>query len=96
MNINYEHVKLPYGDSYLDASLPERNVIGIFSRKDVPGLKDEKTAISQALKNPIGCEALGNRLGKNDKVTVIVTDNTRPCPDDRILPVILAELEQKQ
>ncbi|MFC2017508.1 nickel-dependent lactate racemase, partial [Chloroflexota bacterium] len=26
---------------------------------------------------------------------VIVTDNTRPCPDDRLLPPILAELEEK-
>ncbi|MCK4580595.1 MAG: nickel-dependent lactate racemase, partial [Dehalococcoidia bacterium] len=30
-----------------------------------------------------------------DKVAVIVTDNTRACPDDRLVPPILAELERK-
>ena len=34
-------------------------------------------------------------VNKDDKVVVLVTDNTRPCPDDRLLPPILAELEAK-
>jgi len=36
-----------------------------------------------------------DRINKDDKVVVLVTDNTRPCPDDRLLPPILAELERK-
>lgn len=88
-------VKLPYGHSYLEVTLPEQNVSGVFTRNDVPGLQDERAAIAQALRDPIGSQSLLSRLNADDKVVVIVTDNTRACPDDRILPVILAELEAK-
>ncbi|GAI47304.1 unnamed protein product, partial [marine sediment metagenome] len=54
-----------------------------------------REAITNSLRAPIGCPPLCDCLNKNDKVVVMVTDNTRPCPDDRLLPPILAELEAK-
>ena len=85
-------VRLPYGDSFLEVDLPDRNTT-LLTSKHAPGLKDERRAILSTLRTPIGCAALRERVKKNDKIAVITTDNTRACPDDRILPVILEELE---
>jgi nickel-dependent lactate racemase len=87
-------VRLPYSNSYLDIEIPVRYSGNILSGKYAPGLKNEKEAILEALENPIGCSALRKLIGRKDKAAVIVTDNTRACPDDRILPVILAMLEE--
>jgi len=91
----YTKIKLPYDRSFLEARIPTKNITSILSTKDVDGLENEAQAITDSLRSPIGCPALLDRINKNDKIVIIVTDNTRPCPDDRILPLILAELEQK-
>ncbi|MFC1912271.1 nickel-dependent lactate racemase [Chloroflexota bacterium] len=88
-------ITLPYGDSFLKASIPLKNLAFILTSKDVKGLADESAAITGSLRNPIGCPPLLDSIDRNDKVVIMVTDNTRPCPDDRILPPILAELEKK-
>jgi nickel-dependent lactate racemase len=88
-------IKLPYGESYLTADLPDRNTTHILRPADIPGCANEAAVIREALRRPIGCPALTDCLRPADKIVVITTDNTRHCPDDRILPVLLAELEQK-
>ncbi len=88
-------IEFPYGHSLLKARIPTKNITCILSTRDVKGLENEREAITSSLRSPIGCPALGDCVGKNDKVVVIVTDNTRPCPDDRLVPPILAELEEK-
>ena len=88
-------ISLPYGDSFLKARIPTKNITSILRTKDIKGLENEREAITNSLRLPIGSPALRDCVNKNDKVVVIVTDNTRPCPDDRLLPPILAELEEK-
>ncbi len=86
-------IELPYGDSSLKARVPTRNLKYMLCTRDVPGLPDEPEAITTAIRKPIASPPLRERIKKTDKVVVLVTDNTRPCPDDRLLPPILAELE---
>ena len=93
--MTYTEVEFPYGKSFLKAKIPTRNITSILSTKDVTGLRNEAAAITASLRSPIGCPPLRDYVNKNDKVVVIITDNTRACPDDRLLPPILAELEQK-
>ena len=88
-------IELPYGSSRLKARIPAGNLAGIIEVPDVRGLPDEREAITSRLKAPIESPALLDCVHKNDKVVVLVTDNTRPCPDDRLLPPILDELEAK-
>jgi len=88
-------INFPYGSSLLKARIPTRNITCILDTQDVKGLENEREAITDSLRNPIGSPALGDCVNKNAKVVVLVTDNTRPCPDDRLLPPILAELEEK-
>jgi nickel-dependent lactate racemase len=86
-------VELPYGENLISVNLPASNTMYVLESRHVPGLKNETSALRKALRNPIGSSGLRSRVGKNDKVVIITTDNTRHCPDSRILPVILEELE---
>ena len=85
-------IELPYGNSILKAGIPTRNLAYVLSRQDVRGLENEREVIVGSLRSPIGCLSLRDCVNKDDKVVILVTDNTRACPDDRLVPPILAEL----
>ena len=85
------HVSIAYGRNGLSIEVPEHT--DIIQSPPVPGLKDEPLAMLQSLRNPIGTTPLREQVGPGDKVVVTHSDITRPVPNDRILPVILAELE---
>jgi len=87
--------EFPYGEGFVKAKVPTKNISCILNSKYVKGLENEREAITSALRAPIGCPPLYDCIKKDDKVVVLVTDYTRPCPDDRMLPPILAELERK-
>ncbi|MFH1638745.1 MAG: nickel-dependent lactate racemase [Chloroflexota bacterium] len=88
-------VELPYGKTSLTVRIPSANLSQILLAPQEKGLEDEAAAITAALRSPTGCPPLLDMVQRNDRAVVIVTDNTRPCPDDRLLPPILTELEQK-
>ena len=92
--MSYTELELPYGTSLRKAKVPNSNLKSILTTKYVNGLADEEKAILESLNNPIGKPPLQKCISANDKIAVIVTDNTRPCPDDRILPPLLSELEE--
>jgi len=87
--------ELPYGDSTVEVSISAENLGFVLDIKDVKGVEDEAECILDSLRCPIGRLALRDSVTKADRVAVIVTDNTRACPNDRLLPPILAELEEK-
>lgn len=91
----FKEFKFPYGNSALTAHIPSENIAFILKRKHSRGLVDETAALLEAIRHPIDAPPLIDCISRNDKVIVIVTDNTRPCPDDRLLPPLLAELERK-
>jgi len=88
-------VDLPYGDSLLRAELPTDNLVSVLRRQASRPVADETEAVRRSLKNPIGSPPLDEIVGKNDKVAVLITDNTRACPDHKLLPVILGEIESR-
>jgi lactate racemase len=91
----YNEVLLPYGDSILRVALPSQNSYSILSAKHVPGIVDEREALRSALRRPVDSPGLKECVPDNARVVIITTDNTRHCPDDRIVPVILEELADK-
>ena len=93
--MKYEELDLPYGNAYVKARLPVNNLKRILNTKHVKGLSNEREEITASLRSPIASLPLLDRINKDDKVVVLVTDNTRPCPDDRLLPPILTEIEHK-
>ena len=93
MKTELTEIELPCGEGSLTARIPTRNIVCVLTRQDARGLADEREAITQSLRSPISSPPLRDLVKPSDKVVVLATDNTRPCPDDRILPPLLAELE---
>jgi nickel-dependent lactate racemase len=85
------HVKLAYGRDGLAVNLPETT--DIIESRFVPGVPDESVAIQEALRHPIESEPLRAKVKPGDTVAIVHSDITRATPNDRILPVLLAELE---
>jgi nickel-dependent lactate racemase len=84
-------VDLAYGRTGLTVELPPHT--DIVSARFVPGLPDEAEAIREALRRPIASAPLAAKVKSGDKVAIAHSDITRATPNDRILPILLAELE---
>jgi nickel-dependent lactate racemase len=84
-------VQVAYGRHGLTIAVPDGT--DIIEARHVPGVPDEAEAIRQALRQPIGSPPLAARVRPGDKVVVAHSDITRATPNDRLLPVLLAELE---
>ena len=84
-------VKLSYGRTGLQVHVPDNSEV--ITPTFVAGLPDEQAALQQALRHPIACPPLAELVKPGDSVVIVHTDITRATPNDRILPVILAELE---
>jgi nickel-dependent lactate racemase len=86
------HVQLAYGRSGLPVDLPDDASVTVIEPEFVPGLAQEEAAILGALRAPIGTPPLQALVGPHDTVAVVFSDLTRPMPNDRVLPPLLAEL----
>ena len=85
------NLKMDYGRHGLNLTLPDS--ADVFLARDTASLADEAAAIRDALRTPIGCAPLRDRLHPGMTVVIVHTDITRATPNDRLLPVILSELE---
>ncbi len=84
-------ITLAYGRTGLTVDLPDG--ADVIRSPFVAGLADEQAALAEALRRPVGSPPLADLVGPGDRVVVTHSDITRPVPNDRILPVVLAELE---
>ncbi|MDR3590814.1 MAG: nickel-dependent lactate racemase [Negativicutes bacterium] len=85
-------VTLPFGKETMEASIPTSSLIGVFSPKDVPPVANVRAECLRAMNSPIGSKPL-RELAKGAKNVVIVADdNTRMTPTEKIMPVLLDEL----
>jgi len=85
-------LRLAYGRHGLWMELPDETPVTVLEPRPVPGLPDEAAALRQALRQPIGTPPLRELVGPQDSVAIVFSDLTRPMPNDRVLPVLLAEL----
>jgi len=86
------HVDLAYGREGLGVELPDW--IDVIKPRFIAGLPNEAASIIKALRHPVGSPPLAKLVKSGDKVVIVHTDITRATPNDRLLPVLLAELEQ--
>jgi nickel-dependent lactate racemase len=87
-------ITMPYGRENIEVSLPKENLIGAYSPKDVAIVADVRKEIIRALNNPISSKSLAELVkGKGKgKVIILADDNTRLTPTDKIIPVLLDEI----
>jgi nickel-dependent lactate racemase len=85
-------IRLAYGRTGLPIELPDDALVTVIEPESVPGLLDEHEAVVDALRSPRGTPPLGKLVRPSDTVAVVFSDLTRPMPNDRVLPPLLAEL----
>ncbi len=85
-------LELPYGHGALKARVPDANLQGVLLPKQSTAAADEATLLRQALAAPIGTPRLRDMVQPGQKVVIVTSDLTRPCPSERLLPPVLAEL----
>lgn len=86
-------VQLPYGHTHLTVEIHEANLLGVITPKTASqGLQDEDALLREALLHPIGSPRLRHLAHPGQRVAVVTSDLTRPCPSARMLPYILEEL----
>jgi lactate racemase len=84
-------VHLQYGREGLDVEIPSTRV-QVIEPTFVPGLPDEATAFTEAVRAPIGGKPLRESVAAHERVAIVIPDITRPLPTDRLLPWLFAEL----
>ncbi len=84
-------VELAYGRTGLAVDLPDERAT-VVEPTYVPGLPDERGALTAALRNPIGAPPLRRTVRPTQTVAISVCDITRPMPSSRVLPALLREL----
>jgi lactate racemase len=85
-------VTLPFGRDTVEASIPASSLIGIFSPKDVPPVADVRAEVLRAMNSPIGSKPLRELVKGAKSVVIVADDNTRMTPTEKIIPVLLDEL----
>jgi nickel-dependent lactate racemase len=83
-------VQLAYGDNGLSVEFPDH--ADVIYPHHVEGLADEPAALRQALRAPIDKAPLREIAPTEGVIAVVFSDLTRPMPNRRVLPVLLAEL----
>ncbi|GCE05246.1 nickel-dependent lactate racemase [Dictyobacter aurantiacus] len=84
------HVQIPYGSVTRTISVPEQATV--LHSHPIPPLKNERETFFKSLQNPIASVPLVDRLSSNDRVAIVISDITRPTPNERIVPWLLEAL----
>ncbi len=87
------HLSFPYPE-FKSLEIPEKNLLGIFFPCIVRIEKTEEQMIEEALFNPIGSLPLPSLFSGRERVLIVVDDYTRSTPVQKILPLLLIELEK--
>lgn len=86
-------ITLPYDTNRpLPVRIPDRSFLGVAEQPVLPAVADPAAEIRRALAEPVGSPPLRELARGRRAVTIAVTDITRYCPDDLVLPPVLDEL----
>ncbi|MFC1537245.1 nickel-dependent lactate racemase [Gemmatimonadota bacterium] len=86
-------IKLAYGKTGLEISLPDELNVEVLEPGYVEGLPDPAGALREAIRRPIAAPPLKAMVKDNSRIGIVFSDITRPVPNRVILPVLLEELE---
>ena len=81
-----------FGTGVQTVEVPDKNLMGVLMSNDVPRELMNEAEVVRALENPIGTPRLKEIVHPGEKIAIITSDITRPCPSYRILPALLDEL----
>ncbi len=87
-------IHLKYGQSAFELEIDNSVHVDLIAAKRVCPSCDESTLIRSALQNPIGCIPLPNLVAPGQRVAIVTSDITRPCPSALLLPAVIDDLNR--
>ncbi len=87
------NIHLRYGRAGLQLDLPADLDAQILHLNPLPPLENEALSIAEALQNPIGTAPLAQLAEGKKSACIVISDVTRPVPNQKILPPMLEILE---
>lgn len=89
-----QRYRLPFGRDQIEFLLPTGMRGALAESRPAAALPDLPAAVRAALAAPIGATRLRDRARPGQRACIVVTDNTRACPDHALVPPVLEELAE--
>jgi nickel-dependent lactate racemase len=80
-----------YGRNGITIDVPEHATI--VEPPNLQAVENEEHAVMEALRNPIGTASLKDLVKATDKVAIVISDITRPTPNEKLVPWLLNEMK---
>lgn len=81
-----------FGSGTQAVELPEENLLGVLTANAVEYDLTGEAEVERALAEPIGAPELGEVVKPGEKIAIVTSDITRPCPTWQIMPALLKKL----
>lgn len=81
-----------FGEGVQAVEVPDRNLLGVLMANEVPKGLTNEAEVARAMAHPIGTPRLGEIVHSGEKIAIVTSDITRPCPTWWIMPALLDEL----
>ena len=85
-------IQLSYGIEKISVELPKDKLVFVVEPKEFPGVEDEEEEIRRALRNPVGTPRISELVRPGQHVVIVADDLTRVTPCQKIIPIVLDEL----
>lgn len=82
---------LLYGKHGLSINVPDHAFI--VEPNNHLGLENDEEAIRESFRNPIGSPPLKEMVKSTDTVAIVISDITRPTPNEKLVPLLIKELD---
>ena len=86
------NIEIGYGKQPETITINEENIIDILKHNDVETPIVGEQLVKDSLHNPIGSKRLKDLVEPEQKIVIVTSDVTRPCPSYKIIPSIIEEL----
>jgi nickel-dependent lactate racemase len=86
-------IHLAFGRKGMDVEIPERNLLKVLTMEKTAPLPDPRAELENQLGEPIGGRPLAALAGDAESACVVISDITRPVPNNVLLPPVLRTLE---
>ena len=88
-------IGMRYGRGFLDVDVPDENLAGILTIQHENPLRNPEAAVREVVESPINSLPLAQLVEGRSSACIIISDITRPVPNQVILPPILKTFEQQ-
>ena len=83
-------LNLRYGRTGMPIDLAEDLDVEVLHLNPLPALTESNQALDESLRNPIGCASLDRIAAGRESACIVISDVTRPVPNEPILQSMLA------